>query len=126
MLRDILMILFVTCATIGGQLLLKSATIKIAAQDPVPKGIDWFIAAFSAPLVWGAILVQGVGFVVWLVVISRVKLGLAFAISGASLYILMAYIGWQFYDERLSSLQWLGIVMISTGVLMLSLLGSRP
>jgi multidrug transporter EmrE-like cation transporter len=70
-------------------------------------------------------VIQGVGFVVWVVVISRIKLGLAFALAGAFLYILMALVSWQLYGERLAPLQWVGIVLVSAGVLMISMLGPQ-
>ena len=73
-----------------------------------------------------AIAVQGAGFIVWVVVVSRVKLGVAFAISGGSFYMLMAAASWLVYGERLNPWQWGGLVMISIGVMMVSLLGQNP
>ena len=35
----------------------------------------------------------------WVVVVSRVKLGVAFSMSGAFFYILLALLSWWFYDE---------------------------
>ena len=52
-----------------------------------------------------------------------VKLGVAFAISGAFFYFLMAAVTWLLYGERLTLWQWAGIALISTGVLMVSMLG---
>lgn len=120
MLRNLLMILFVTCSTLGGQLLLKHATVQLAGRTPRLSGVPWLLTAFQTPAVWAAIVIQGVGFVVWLVVISRMKLGLAFAFAGACLYLLMPAVGWWLYGERLTPLQWLGIALISCGILLLS------
>ena len=47
----------------------------------------------------------------------------AFAISGAFFYLLMAAVTWLLYGERLTLWQWAGIALISTGVLMVSMLG---
>ncbi|MGV8932960.1 MAG: hypothetical protein ACOH1R_12725 [Luteimonas sp.] len=115
------MIVFVTCSTLGSQLLVKRAVMGIAARVPVPRGVDWLLAALLSPAVWLAVAIQGVGFIVWMVVVSRVKLGLAFAMSGAFFYILLAALSWYLYDERLAPLQWGGIVLVSVGVLMISL-----
>lgn len=123
MLRDIALIVFVTCTTISGQLLLKRGVTEIGMRDPAPSGLDWLLATFLSPSVWAAIVIQAVGFVVWAVVISRIKLGVAFALAGACLYILMAFASWQLYGERLTPMQWLGIVLVSAGVLMISQLG---
>lgn len=119
------MILFVSCSTLGGQLLLKHAAREIAARPVVPHGLAWFAAMLTSVPALMAIVVQGVAFVVWMVVISRMKLGVAFALSGSFLYILMALVGWLAYGERLAVWQWLGIVLISTGVLLLSSAGAR-
>lgn len=123
MIREILMILFVTCSTLGSQLLIKHAVTQLATRTPAPTGLSWMLAALSSPTVIAAVLVQGVGFIVWVVVVSRVKLGVAFAISGAFFYVLVAVASWQLYGERLTSGQWIGIVLISVGVMMVSLLG---
>ena len=125
MLRNILMILFVTCSTLGSQLLIKAAVIRIGARVPVPVGLDWLVAVAFSPKVWLAVTIQGVGFVVWIAVVSRMKLGLAFATSGAFFYILLALLSWWLYGERLAPMQWLGILLISGGVMMLALLGSQ-
>ncbi|RPD87779.1 hypothetical protein [Luteimonas sp. 100069] len=123
MIREILMILFVTCSTLGSQLLVKRAVTQIALRDPVPAGFQWLIAACLSPGVITAVAIQGVGFIVWVVVVSRVKLGLAFAISGSFFYILIAAASWLLYGERLSLLQWLGLVLVSSGVLLMTLTG---
>ena len=123
MIREILMILFVTCSTLGSQLLIKHAVVQLAQRTPELSGMPWLAAAILSPAVIAAIAVQGIGFLVWVVVVSRVKLGVAFAISGGSFYILMALVTWMLYGERLSIGQWAGLALISTGVLMVSLLG---
>lgn len=123
MFREILMIVFVTCSTLGSQLLVKRAVTQIAMRDPVPTGIQWLIAACLSPGVIAAVAIQGIGFIVWVVVVSRVKLGLAFAISGSFFYILIAAASWLLYGERLAPLQWLGLVLVSSGVLLMTLTG---
>lgn len=123
MLREILMIVFVTCSTLGSQLLVKRAVTLLAMRDPAPTGLRWLIAACLSPEVIAAVAIQGIGFIVWVVVVSRVKLGLAFAISGAFFYILIALSSWALYGERLTVPQWLGLVLVSCGVLLMSLFG---
>ncbi|MET3929076.1 hypothetical protein L3D22_17620 [Lysobacter soli] len=121
MFREILLILFVTCSTLGGQFLIKHGVTRIAEQSPGVSGLPWLFAAITSPAVMAAVAIQGIGFLVWVVVISRVKLGVAFGISGAFLYVLMSIVGWCFYGERLTTMQWCGLAMISCGVLLLTL-----
>lgn len=122
-MRELWMILFVTCSTLGSQLLIKSAVTKIAARTPAPVGVDWLVAVILSPKVWLAVAAQGVGFLVWIAVVSRMKLGAAFATSGALFYLLLALASWAIYDERLTTGQWLGIGLVSAGVLMISFFG---
>lgn len=123
MFRELLMIVFVTCCTLGSQLLVKYSVGRIAARDSVPVGFDWLVTAMLSPGIIAAIMIQGIGFTVWVVVVSRVKLGVAFATSGAFFYILLALAAWYFYGERLAPLQWAGIILVSSGVLLISLAG---
>lgn len=122
MIPETLMIVFVTCTTLGGQLLVKHAVTQIAARQPALAGWHWLLAAMLSPGVLAAVVLQGIGFAVWVVVVSRLKLGVAFAISGSFFYVLLALLSWWIYGEKLSVGQWMGIVLISAGVLMVSLL----
>lgn len=123
MWKDILMIVFVTCSTLGSQLLVKRAVTAIALREPAPTGVEWLLAACLSPGVLAAVAIQAVGFIVWVVVVSRVKLGVAFAISGSFFYILIAAASWFLYGERLGPLQWLGLTLVSSGVLLMTLSG---
>lgn len=125
MIREVLMIIFVTCCTLGSQLLVKRAVTLIALRDDVPTGFQWLVAACLSPHVIAAVAIQGVGFITWVVIVSRMKLGLAFAISGSFLYILIAASGWFLYGERLAPSQWTGLALVSSGVLLL-MLGGKP
>ena len=123
MTREFVMILFVTLSTLTSQLLVKFAVTGIAARTPDLKGLPWLIAAVSSPSVIGAVLVQGIGFVVWVIVVSRIKLGVAFAMSGAFFYVLVALSSWLLFGERLAAMQWLGLVLLSIGVILISQFG---
>lgn len=116
MIREILMIVFVTLSTMGSQLLVKNGVNVLAERSPGLSGIRWLLAAVLSPSIIAAVAIQGVGFLVWVVVVSRMKLGVAFAISGAFFYLLIALASWYFYGEKLNPWQWGGLAMISTGV----------
>lgn len=126
MLRDLLMILLVTFTTLGGQLLIKDAVVGIASRMPAPQGMDWVLAVLQSPKIWLSIGVQALGFLAWVAVLSRMKLGPAFAIWGAFFYLALALVGWWLYGEKLGAMQWMGIIFVSVGVLMISVLGQQP
>ena len=119
MIREILMIAFVTLSTLASQLLVKNGVNVLAERTPDLKGVQWLVAAVLSPSIIAAVVIQGVGFLVWVVVVSRMKLGVAFAISGAFFYLFIAVASWLIYDEKLSFLQWGGLAMISVGVVLM-------
>lgn len=123
MVREILMVLLVTCCTLASQLLIKLSVRQLAERTPVPTGFDWLVAAMTSLPVISAIALQGFGFTVWVVVMSRLKLGAAFAISGGFFYLLAAAAGWYFYGEKLTAAQWGGVALVSAGVLLIALPG---
>lgn len=114
-----LLVLFTTLCTICGQLVLKRAVngLKPLLQSG---GIEFLFGAATSPLVIVALSLQVLGYVAWLFVLSKEKLSVAFALSGSSFYLLMAGASWYFFDERLSGGQWLGLLMISAGVILVT------
>lgn len=120
-----LLIFITTACTIIGQLILKRAMVGLRPLQA--HGIPEFLfGAALSPLVWAALALQVLGYVVWFYVISREKLSVAFALSGAMAYVLMAFASWLVYDERLGGLQWLGLVLISVGVVLMTTQGRSP
>jgi hypothetical protein len=54
------------------------------------------------------------------VVVSREKLGVATASVGAGFYALVALSAWLVYGQALSPLRWIGIVLVTGGVVCIS------
>lgn len=82
--------------------------------------VSFFFAALRSPYVLGALILQIIGYLVWILVISKVKLGFAFALSGAFFYLLMAVFSYIFFNEKLTVPQWLGVILITAGILFLA------
>ncbi len=110
-----------TGCTVVAQLLLKrvltSATVQAAMSQGLPKIA---LAVASMPLAWLALCIQGAGYVVWLAVLSKEKMAIAFAISGSFFYLLVSFAAWALFSEALNTLQWVGITLISLGVLLVA------
>ena len=116
-----LLILFVTVSTVGSQLLLKQAMKAIAA--PTGQAADlgrFFLDAAVSPWIYGSLALQVTGYLVWLIVVSKEQLGVAFATSGAFFYLLVGLSAWLIHGERLTLPQWSGIGLITLGVLLVS------
>lgn len=120
-----LLILMTTLFTIAGQLILKRA---VTGLKPLLQAgpIEFLFGAATSPLVIAALSLQVLGYVAWLFVLSREKLSVAFALSGSSFYLLMAFASWYFFGERLSAGQWLGLLLISVGVILVTAAHRAP
>lgn len=120
-----LLVLITTLCTIGGQLILKRAITglkPLLQQGP----LEFLLGAAVSPLVIAALALQVLGYVAWMFVLSKEKLSVAFAMSGSSFYLLMALASWYFFGERLSAGQWLGLLLISAGVVLVTAVHRAP
>lgn len=111
----------VTINAVLGQLLLKHALATLGGREALTMTPRFFWGAATSPWVVGSLLVQLLGYILWAVLISREKLGVATASVGAGFYILVPLCAWALYGESLTNLQWFGISMITIGVTCVSL-----
>lgn len=118
-----ILILLTTLSTIGSQLILKRVMLQIAPilRESGPMAFLW--SAATSPLVVLALSFQVFGYVVWFFVLAKEKLSVAFALSGSFFYLVMAAASWMFFGERLNGYQWVGLFLISAGVVMVTVLG---
>jgi drug/metabolite transporter (DMT)-like permease len=104
-----------------GQLLLKHALATLGGRAALETMSKFVLNAATSPWMYASLAIQGLGYFLWIVLISREKLGVATASVGAGFYILMPLCAWALYDESLSNVQWLGIGLITIGVTCVSL-----
>lgn len=111
----------VTVNAVISQLLLRRALNALGSPASV-SALPRFIAnAALSPWIYASVALQILGYVLWMLVVSREKLGVATASIGAGFYVLMALSAWLIYGETLSPLQWSGIVLVTLGVVCISL-----
>ena len=111
----LLLVAFTVNAVIS-QLLLRRATNLLgspAGLSALPRFIG---QAALSPWIYASVTLQVLSYMLWLVIVSREKLGVATASVGAGFYALMALSAWLIYGETLSALQWVGIVLVTGGV----------
>jgi drug/metabolite transporter (DMT)-like permease len=110
-----------TLNSVLSQLLLRRATLQLGRPPKALAAVPHFIGqAALSPWVYASVGLQVLSYVLWLLIVSREKLGVATATIGAGFYILMALSAWLIYGEALSALQWLGIVLVTCGVVCVS------
>ena len=73
--------------------------------------------------IYASVALQILSYVMWMLIVSREKLGVATATVGAGFYTLMALSAWLIYGESLSPMQWSGIALVTVGVVCISLGG---
>jgi drug/metabolite transporter (DMT)-like permease len=120
-MQVILLIVLTTSFTIISQMVLKHAVNGISDVFRNEGVVAFLVSAVTSPFVWGALILQVGGYVLWFFVLAQERLSVAFAINGSFFYLLMAGASWLVFDERLNPWQWLGLVLISSGVVILNL-----
>lgn len=112
-----LLIAVLTVIAVASQLLLRRATATLGTAPTSWSSLPHFVAqAALSPWIYAAAALQILGYVLWLVIVAREKLGVATATIGAGFYILMALSAWWIYGESLSPLQWTGVALVTCGV----------
>jgi drug/metabolite transporter (DMT)-like permease len=116
-----LLVAAVTLNAVAGQLLLKHALATLGGRAALGTLSKFVGDALSSPWIYASLGIQGLGYILWIVLISREKLGVATASVGAGFYALMPLCAWAIYGESLTTIQWLGIGLITIGVTCVSL-----
>jgi drug/metabolite transporter (DMT)-like permease len=116
-----LLLVAFTVNTVISQLVLRRALNTLGSPANI-SGLPRFIGnAALSPWIYTSITLQILSYVLWMLIVSREKLGVATASVGAGFYVLMALSAWLIYGETLSSLQWAGIVLVTLGVVCISM-----
>ena len=116
-----LILFLVSVNTVASQLLMKKGVTQLGGIKSISALPAFFPLAVKSPWLLLSVSLQIIGYIAWYFVVTREKLGIAVAFSGASFYILMAVAAWYFYGETLTLLQCAGIGLIIAGVICVSL-----
>jgi drug/metabolite transporter (DMT)-like permease len=115
------LIVFVTLNAVLGQLLVRRAITSLGGREAVAVLPKFILNAAASPWIYASIAIQALGYILWMILISREKLGVATASVGAGFYVLMPLSAWVFFGESLTNLQWFGMGLITIGVTCVSI-----
>ncbi len=115
-----LLLILVALNTVVSQLCLKRGVTQLGGLRSFADVPRFVPVAVTSPWIAFSVCLQVAGYIIWMMVVTREKLGVAVAFTGASFYILMALAAWYFYRETPTPLQFLGIALIVLGVTCLS------
>ena len=119
-----LLIVAFTVNSVISQLVLRRGLQDLGRTENL-SGLPRFLGhAALSYWIYASITLQIVSYVMWMLIVSREKLGVATATVGAGFYTLMALSAWLVYGETLSLLQWFGIALVTLGVVCISLGGA--
>ena len=106
--------------TVGAQLFLKKGVLNLGTLDfSVNNFLNLIPRIFQNIWLMGGLFLLGISFLLWLFVISKIKLSVAYPISTSLNFILIALFSWLFLKEQLLPIQIFGIVIIIFGIFIL-------
>ncbi|EIM16709.1 MULTISPECIES: 4-amino-4-deoxy-L-arabinose-phosphoundecaprenol flippase subunit ArnE [Pseudomonas] len=109
-----LLLLLVACLlTCLGQIAQKFAVESWRGQ---PSGA---LDKLRSPWLWLALASLGLGLLVWLLVLQRVEVGIAYPMLSLN-FVLITLIARFVFHEAIDRRHWLGVVLVLAGVLLLS------
>ena len=116
MMINIVFISAIAFGTIIAQIILKKGLILLGGIDFSSGVMVEIIRVMHSPYVMSAFFLQGIIALFWIYLLSRTQLVYLFTMSGAFFYIFLSLASWMVLGERLSLVQWLGVLLISAGV----------
>ena len=117
-MKDILsyvLLFFNVLLTVIGQLLLKQGMNNVGRISSLRETIPMLIQAFLNPFVIGGISVYGFTTMIWLVILSRIKLSVAYPMISFG-YVLSIFFAWLFFKESVPKVRIIGAIVICIGV----------
>jgi multidrug transporter EmrE-like cation transporter len=102
------------------QLMLKAATIRLSVLWPAGNGLlhNTFRIVFQ-PFIFGGLICYVVSVALWVVVLSRMPVGVAYPMLSIG-YIFNAIAAYLFFHEVLSTTQIAGIAVIIVGIFLIT------
>ena len=109
------LILLTVTLSACAQLALKLGVAKPQMAAAMQSGIvDALIGAMLSPFIWTGLIIYGLSVAMWLWVLAKVDLSIAYPFVGVSFLITMAF-GYFLLDENVTPMRILGTVLIASG-----------
>jgi len=105
---------------VAGQLTLKSAMENVGRIGRDSAFGEVIARAAKEPLLWAGLFLFGVSALFWLVVLSRVRLSVAYPVVGISYVVIVLFARFRLHEE-VPPLRWLGVVVIALGIAIIGL-----
>ena len=100
---------------VAGQITLKTAMDNIGRIGKGSAFGETLTRALKEPRLWLGLTIFGISAIFWLVVLSRVRLSVAYPVVGIS-YILIVFLARFGLNEHVPALRWVGVTVIAIGI----------
>jgi drug/metabolite transporter (DMT)-like permease len=121
MALSLLLVLISCLLGVSGQILLKMGMDRLGVIEISGLAAAWQMAlrVFGTPSVILGFACYGVSSIVWLVVLSRLDVSLAYPLLALN-FILVPFFAWMILGEQVPSLRWVGVGIVLVGVTIVS------
>lgn len=109
---SLLLVVIACLLTCLGQIAQKYA---VESWRDGPQGLA---GKLRTPWIWLALLAMGAGLLVWLLVLQRLEVGIAYPMLSLN-FVLITLVARFVFDEHIDRRHWLGVVLVIGGVALL-------
>ena len=114
-MKDFILLFFNVLLTVIGQILFKHGMNTVGRVNSIQDVLGKLTQAFLNPYILSGIAIYGFTTLVWLVILSRVKLSIAYPLLSSG-YVLSILFSWMFFKESIPKIRIIGAVIICIGV----------
>ena len=114
-MKDFILLFFNVLLTVIGQILFKQGMNMVGRINSVRDALGKLPEAFLNPYVLSGITIYGFTTLVWLVILSRVKLSIAYPMLSSG-YVLSILFSWLLFKESIPKVRIIGALIICIGV----------
>ncbi len=114
-MKDFILLFFNVLLTVIGQILFKHGMNTVGRVNNIRDVLGKLTQAFLNPYILSGIAIYGFTTLVWLIILSRVKLSIAYPLLSSG-YVLSILFSWLFFKESIPKIRIIGAVIICIGV----------
>ena len=114
-MKDFILLFFNVLLTVMGQILFKHGMNTVGRVNDIRDVFGKLTQAFLNPYILSGIAIYGFTTLVWLIILSRVKLSIAYPLLSSG-YVLSILFSWLLFKESIPKIRIIGAVIICIGV----------
>ena len=114
-MKDFILLFFNVLLTVIGQILFKHGMNTVGRVNNIRDVFGKLTQAFLNPYILSGIAIYGFTTLVWLIILSRVKLSIAYPLLSSG-YVLSILFSWLLFKESIPRIRIIGAVIICIGV----------